>query len=92
MTERTIIHDVESKQFHLPVEGQFATIEYTKENGDFLLLHARTPMELRGKGIGKELVEKTINHIESHGGNVVAICSFIRSVVSENNKLKNSVS
>lgn len=86
MTFSEISHHPEHQQFSLEVDGKVAVIDYTEHNGKLYLQHSEVPYELRGKGVGKELVEKTFEYIEAQGLKAVAICAFIKSVAQRSNR------
>ena len=52
-----------------------------KEKGIFDINHTFVDESLRGKGIGKKLVELAIKEIEKKNGKVVATCSFASKVI-----------
>ncbi len=86
MTFSEITHLPDRQQFTLEVDGKVARIDYTKRNGKLYLVHSEVPHELRGKGAGKVLVEKTFGYIEEHGLEAVAVCSFIKAVAQRSPK------
>lgn len=82
-----IIHDKENKKFILPLENNLqATVEYTLEGNTMRLIYSETPPQLRGQGIGKELVEKTFEKLTEEGYQAIAICSYIRAVANRSEK------
>lgn len=87
-----IIHDKEAKRFRLPLENAEAFVEYSEKEGVLRLLYAETPFELRGQGIGRELVEKTFDYIQKNELKAEAVCSFIRSVHRSSNKWDDCIS
>lgn len=88
MENREITHIPELKTFTLRVDDDFAKIVYTIENNVLYLIHSEVPRNLRGKGIGKELVEKTFEYLHTHQIKAVAVCSFIKTIVNRSEKLK----
>lgn len=59
-----------------------AEITYVeKEKGIFDINHTFVDESLRGKGIGKKLVELAIKEIEKKNGKVAATCSFASKVI-----------
>ncbi len=91
LTDQEIIHDREEMQFRLALEEGFAVVNYVERDGKMRLIHSEVPFEMRGKGIGKELVEKTFDHILEHGEKAVAVCSYIKAVARSSDKWKDSI-
>lgn len=56
-------HYPELKLFVMKVGDDFAKIEYTEKENCYYLTHSEVPEHLRGKGIGKALVEKTFDYL-----------------------------
>ncbi|MGB1039345.1 MAG: GNAT family N-acetyltransferase [Flavobacteriales bacterium] len=77
-----IIHDKDKRQFILPLsDGLKAKVEYILDNSnDMRLVHSEVPYELRGQGVGKDLVLKTFEKLTEEGYTATAICSYIRAV------------
>lgn len=88
-----IIHDKENQRYVLPLQNGFeAEVNYTMYNDVMRLIHSAVPEELRGKNIGKELVEKTFEKLTEEGYKAEAICSFIRTVARRSEKWKDIIS
>ena len=62
MENSEIQHYPELKLFVMKVGDDFAKIEYEEKGNCYYLTHSEVPEHLRGKGIGKELVEKTFDY------------------------------
>ena len=90
--ERELIHDKEAKRFIMHVDGQQAFVNYTVQDGVLRLNYAETPFELRGQGIGQELVEKVFDYLKEHDLKAIAICGLIRSVNNSSDKWKEIIS
>ena len=57
--------DVHRQQYEFRIGNYTPKIEYIKSiNGEIYLTHTEVPRELEGKGIGSQLVEKTLQDIE----------------------------
>ena len=82
----TIIHDKNNKQFTLDINGEIAKVVYVLKNGKMLLVDSEVPYNLRGKGIGKVLVEKTFEKLTKEGYQATAICSFVKLVAKRSEK------
>lgn len=77
-----IIHDKANKQFVLPLEnGLKAKVVYTLNNAsEISLVYSEVPDQLRGQGIGKELVLKTFEKLTAEGYKATAVCGYVKSV------------
>ena len=91
-----VIHDKENNQLYLEAEGARALIDYKIRKNRMYLTHSEVPVELRGNGIGKILVEKSLEKLleESYDKEykIIAKCSFIKYVVAKNPKWSEIVS
>lgn len=83
----TLTHNNEQQRFELALsDGSTAFITY-RTNGDTLhLFHSEVPAHFRGRGIGKELVHKTLDRIEKERKKAVPHCPFIRAVAERSEK------
>lgn len=86
------IHDSENYQFILFFEGEKAFVNYHLSDGKYYLTHAEVPISMRGKGIGKQLVEKTFQYVEDHQLKAKAICSYIRLIRQRDTKWHDIIS
>ncbi|EPR66417.1 GNAT family N-acetyltransferase [Cyclobacterium qasimii] len=89
---KAIKHKPEQKRFELELEnGRSAFILYKRNKDHLDLIHSEVPESLRGQGIGKDLVLKTLEQIEKEGLTATAICPYIKAVVAASDKWKNIV-
>ncbi|MCF8713514.1 N-acetyltransferase [Joostella atrarenae] len=86
-----IEHDKQNNEFILDINGAQAKVEYQLKNGKMYLNHSEVPVQLRGRGIGKELVEKTFEKLTEEGYKAVAVCTYVRAVASRSDKWKNII-
>lgn len=84
-------HDQEKQKFVLTINEEEAWVEYQVKNDVLYLIHSEVPYALRGRGIGKVLVEKTFEKLTSEGRNAVAVCSYIRAVASRSEKWQDRI-
>ncbi|WP_372861032.1 GNAT family N-acetyltransferase [Spongiibacter sp.] len=92
MAATVIEHRPQQQQFVLALEnGPCATVNYRKQDGKLYLIHAEVPSELRGHRVGKELVEKTFEYIETHGWQAVAVCSYVKLVARRSRKWRDII-
>ncbi|MEW5674814.1 GNAT family N-acetyltransferase [Flavobacterium enshiense] len=68
----------EKRRFELEVEDSVAYVEFIKNNdGIVFLTHTEVPAELEGKGVGSEMVSRTLNWIKEHGFTLAPLCPFV---------------
>lgn len=85
METSEIKHLPEKKRFEMQVGEYVATVRYSLEDDIYYLVHSEVPYQLRGQGIGKELVEKTFQYIKENDLKAKPICSYIVKVAREVN-------
>lgn len=88
METSEIQHYRDLKIFVMKVGDDFAQIRYTEKDNCYYLIHSEVPKHLRGKGIGKELVEKTFEYLHLNKIIAVAVCSYIKAIASRSNKFQ----
>jgi len=82
-----LTHDREEQRYTLHLEnGKEAYVSYVLESKMMQLTYSYVPPELRGCGVGKELVEKTFEMLTEEGYEAEAMCSYIRAVALRHNK------
>jgi predicted GNAT family acetyltransferase len=58
-------------------------VDYRRDADRLLLTHAETVRELRGQGIGEQVVRGVLDDLDARGeGDVVPICGFVRGVMA----------
>ena len=80
MEMSAIEHDPVRRQYVMHVGGERAFVDYVDRDGIRCLVHSEVPAALRGKGVGKVLVEGTFRHLTDDGHRARAVCSYIRAV------------
>ncbi|MDG1331355.1 MAG: N-acetyltransferase [Crocinitomicaceae bacterium] len=87
MSEREIIHDKENHEYVLNLpDGLKASVSYSLYDNHMRLTYSEVPRELRGQGIGKELVEKTFEKLTEEGYEAEAVCGYIRRIAIRSEK------
>ncbi|MCD8186215.1 MAG: N-acetyltransferase, partial [Rikenellaceae bacterium] len=61
-------------------------------SGDYALTHTGIPANLRGQGIGSELVEAALEYIDGEGMKVIPLCGFVASYIEEHPQWERIVS
>lgn len=78
-----IEHQPEQQQFVLAINEEIAKITYSQKGNTLYLEHSEVPAQLRGRGIGQVLVQKTLEQIQKEGLQTVAVCPFIQKVAAQ---------
>ena len=85
--ERNLIHNKNKQRYILKLENdKEAYITYEMVDERMNLIFSFVPNELRGKKIGKELVDKTFKMLTEEGYEAIAMCSYIKQA-----ELKSSI-
>lgn len=70
-------HDQSKQRYEVEVApNDWAYLDYLEDNGVLTITHTFVPVELRGKGCGKILMETVLADIERHPLKVRAICRY----------------
>ncbi|MGJ5095592.1 GNAT family N-acetyltransferase [Bradyrhizobium oligotrophicum] len=64
-------------RFELDIDGHVAFADYRATPQGVMITHTETPLSLRGRGIGSQLVEGALALIRADGRKVIAGCSFV---------------
>jgi len=86
-----LIHDIDSQQFILDINGEYPRVEYTLCKDQMFLTHSEVPYNLRGRGIGKVLVEKSFEQLTKEGFRAVAVCSYIKAIAERSEKWRSII-
>ena len=79
-----LIDNEERHQYEFHIERYVPRIEYIKnKDGVIYLTHTEVPMELGGKGIGSQLVEKVLLDIEKKDLRLVPLCPFVAGYIQK---------
>lgn len=79
-------------QYEFHIDGYIPRIEYIlSKNGEIHLTHTEVPVGLEGKGIGSQLVEKTLADIKERGLQVVPLCPFVVAYIQRHPEWKQIV-
>ena len=79
----------DKKRFELHTEDHTAFIDYILNNQNIMFLtHTEVPKELGGKGIGKILVQNTLEYLKTNGHTLAPVCPFVAAYVKKNPEWK----
>lgn len=83
--DNQLFRNDEKKRFELEVEGHTAFIEFIIDKDNVMYLtHTEVPNALGGKGVGKSIVEKTLNYIKDNGYTLAPLCPFVAAYLKRN--------
>lgn len=74
----SLIHNEERHRYEFRLDGGVAYVEYEPAaDGLYRLTHTIVPPQFEGQGIGRELVEATLEALRERGARIIPQCSFI---------------
>jgi predicted GNAT family acetyltransferase len=73
-------------RFELLVDGEVAGLAMYRRRGEDIVVvtHSEVQPAFRGRGLGSELAQRTLDLIRSRGQKVVTVCPFFARYVGEN--------
>lgn len=78
MTNHQIIHNSDMQRFELVVEGSMAVLSYEPHAEKMWIFnHTYVPDQLKGQGIGSELLQYALVYCRDNQIKVVPECSFV---------------
>lgn len=84
MDDYELIDNTENHQYEFHIGKLVPKIEYIKsKNGEIYLTHSEVPVQLEGKGVGSQLVEKVLKDIERQELRLVPLCPFVAGYIKK---------
>jgi predicted GNAT family acetyltransferase len=77
MPENPVIDNVQAHRFEMHAGGRTAFLVYGQSHGSLRLIHTEVPPELRGAGIGSQLVAGVLDTARTRGLIVIPQCPFV---------------
>lgn len=77
-----LIHNKSRHQYEFHIERYTPKIEYIiNKDNEIFLTHTEVSPALGGKGVGTQLVKKTLEDIKERGLSVVPLCPFVAAYI-----------
>ena len=74
----SLIHNEPRHRYEFHLDGGVAYVEYESAgDGIYRLTHTIVPPQFEGQGIGRRLVEATLEALRERGARIIPQCSFI---------------
>lgn len=84
MDDYELIDNTENHQYEFHIGKLVPKIEYIKsKNREIYLTHTEVPVQLEGKGVGSQLVEKVLKDIERQELRLVPLCPFVAGYIKK---------
>lgn len=74
-----VVDNPDRQRFELDLDGKLAFVNYRRSPGVIALTYAEVPPELRGGGIGAQLVKGTLELVREGGEKVIPLCGYVAS-------------
>lgn len=81
-----LINNEKQQQFEFDIDGYTPLIEYVNRDENIFLTHTEVPAAIEGKGVGSQLVEKTLLYIKNKNKHVVPLCPFVSAYIKKHPK------
>lgn len=79
-----LIDNSPENRYEFRIGEEIAKIEYIKtKNNEIYLTHTEVPVSLEGRGIGSQLIEKTLQNIELQELRLVPLCPFVAGYIQK---------
>jgi predicted GNAT family acetyltransferase len=78
-----LVFNDQLSHIELTVDGYTAFIKYKLIGNKLFLIHTEVPEELKGKGVGSVIVEKTLGFAREKGYTIVPICPFVQAYLKK---------
>ncbi|QIK60530.1 N-acetyltransferase [Dysgonomonas sp. HDW5A] len=79
-----LIDNSPENRYEFRIGEEIAKIEYIKtNNNEIYLTHTEVPVSLEGRGIGSQLIEKTLQNIELQKLRLVPLCPFVTGYIQK---------
>lgn len=72
-----VVDNPKRSRYELEVPGGVAFVDYRRVPGVVTLTYAKVPEELRGRGIGAELVRGALERVREQGDKVIPQCGYV---------------
>ncbi len=86
--ELSVVEVIDEKRFVATVEGHVAFVEYIRAQGIIYLTHTEVPKALKGKGVGKALVQAVLTLIKEEGATLAPLCPFVAAFLTRHPEWK----
>ncbi len=87
MIDVDVQHDIERQRFFALVDGQESYLDYHVVDDDTVeYRRTYTPADLRGRGIGGEIVRVALEWAGTAGKRVIPSCSFVRVHIDQESR------
>lgn len=79
----------DKRRFEVEAEGHTAFIEFiTDKDHNMYLTHTEVPAALEGKGVGKDIVVKSLTYIKDNGFKLAPLCPFVAAYLKRHPEWK----
>lgn len=84
-------HDLQAQEFYIETPEGKALLHYQREGETLNFHHTFVPPELRGRGIGEQVVAAGFDYAEKNHLSVIPSCPYVARLIMKNEHWKRLV-
>ena len=85
--EPVVADNPERKRYEIALDGQLAGFTaYRDHGGTLTFTHTEVAEEFEGRGLGSQLVRRTLDDVRRRGLHIRPMCPFVRSFVADHHE------
>jgi predicted GNAT family acetyltransferase len=77
-----VVLNAAKSRFEMHLDGGVAVLDYQLRPGEIVLAYAGVPTQLRGHGLGSQIVKAALDYARAHRLTVIPHCSFVASYIA----------
>jgi predicted GNAT family acetyltransferase len=88
----TVAENPESERYEIHVDGALAGFTKYRRRGDTrIFIHTEIAPEFGGRGLGSELIRRTLDDVRARGLDIVPVCPFVKAFLDEHEDYRDLV-
>lgn len=76
-----LVHNPQQQRFEVRIQGEVASVSYTRDGGRVVFDHTYVPEAFRGKGVAAALVRAALGEAREQHWQIVPQCSYVAAFI-----------